>query len=283
MANTRLISIINEEVGGFLNEFAEEDMVDSRNINLQKEYDDLNKLLWDGKLPQVLLKFDSKKNGYGRVNGLVNRMTREIKIQHLAISNLYKYTYRQFKNIMAHEQIHVYQMGILKNRGGHGWDFEREARRINGMGLGFNITAMNGEDILASDQAKEKFGKKKLIAIILNMDGHYSVTLTTPNVYNAEFSLLQNIFEGLVNRRGKYNSVEITVIETSNPELMGFPVSKSFKKSIRSIPLSDRLFEQLLNDNIIKQVRIKRGVPVSVSEGVLDEANTGEWEQIEII
>ena len=66
---------------------------------------------------------------------------------------------------------------------------------------------------------------------------------------------------------------------------MGFPVARTFMRSVRSIPLSDRLLEQLLNDNIIKEVKIKRGVPMSVSEEVIPgtEQKSGEWEEIEIV
>lgn len=279
----KLLLIINEELNSLLNEIADEDIVDSRNINLQKEYDELNQLLWDGKLPKVPLIFDSKKRGYGRVNALINRRTGEIAIQHLAISTLYKFTYRQFKNILAHEQIHVYQNGVMRERGGHGYDFERQARRINGMGLGFEITARNGEDFEVSDQAKAAFSKRKLIAIILNLDGEYNLVVTTPNTYNAEFDFLVNIFEGAVNRRGKYRSVEITVIETSSPEILGVSVAKSFKRSISSRPISDRLLETLLNDNIIKEIKIKRGVPVSMSEEKIPGNDSGAWEEIEIV
>jgi hypothetical protein len=275
--------LIKEELNKFLNEFAEEDIVDSRNIDLQKEYDELNKLLWNGKLPNVHLLFDSKKNGYGRVIGLYNRRTGEVSIKHLAISNIYKYTYRQFKNILAHEQIHVYQMGILKNKGGHGWDFHREASRINGMRLGFQITEKNGEDIAVSDQAMARFSKKNLIALVTNMDGRYNITVTTPSVYAKESDQFFHIFDLAVNRYNKYNKVEITVIETSNPELLKYPVARTFMRSVSAIPLPDRLLEQLLNDNIIKEVKINRNVPMSVSEEIFKEANSGEWEQIEII
>ena len=279
----KLLSVINEEVEGFLNEFAEEDIVDSRNIDLQKEYDDLNQQLWDGKLPKVVLKFDSKKNGYGRVHGQIERFTRKVIINYLAISNMYKFTYRQFKNIMAHEQIHVWQMGVKNERGGHGWDFEREARRINGMGLGFDITARNGEDIPVSDQAMAKFTKKNLIALVVNTDGNYNIVVTTPNVYEKEKDQFFHIFDLAVNRFRRYNSIEITVIETSNPELLKYPVARTFMRSVRSIPLPDRLLEQLLNDNIIKEVKIKSGAPMSVSEEVLPGKSSGAWEEIEIV
>jgi hypothetical protein len=281
----KLLSIINEELNSLLNEIADEDIVDSRNINLQKEYDDLNQLLWDGRLPKVPLKFDPKKSGYGRVNALINRYTREITVQYLAISSLYKFTYRQFKNIMAHEQIHVYQNAVKGERGGHSWDFEREARRINGMGLGFEITAKNGEDIAVSDQAIANFSKRNLIALVTNADGNYSITVTTPSVYEKEKDQFFHVFDLAVNKFRRYSNVEITVIETSNPELQKYPIARTFMRAVRSIQLPDRLLEQLLNDTIIKEIKIKRGVPMSVSEEVVPgtEQKSGEWEEIEIV
>ena len=276
-----LYSLIKEELDKFLNEYANEDIVDIRNIDLQQEYDKLNQLLYAGKLPKVPLMFDSKRHGYARVAGLFNRYTREVSIKYLAVSNLFKFTYKQFRDILAHELIHVYQMGVMKEKGGHGWDFQREARRINDMGLGFKITERNGEDIPVSDLAKSKFNKK-LIAIIINKDGDYNLTITTPNVYATEGDQLFKIFQHAVDR-GQYRSVEITVIETSNPELAGFPVARTFMRRVSQIPLQDRLLEILLNDNIIKEIKLKQGVPMSVSEEALTEDNAGEWEQIEIV
>ena len=151
------------------------------------------------------------------------------------------------------------------------------------MGLGFDITARNGEDIPVSDQAMAKFTKKNLIALVVNTDGNYNIVVTTPNVYEKEKDQFFHIFDLAVNRFRRYNSIEITVIETSNPELLKYPVARTFMRSVSSIPLPDRLLEQLLNDNIIKEVKIKRGAPMSVSEEVLPGKSSGAWEEIEIV
>lgn len=278
-----LKALINEEFDKLLNELENQDIVDINKIDIQAEYDKLNQLLYGGKLPKLPLIFNSKRHGYARVTGLYNRATREVTLKNLEVSNQYKFTYKQFRDILAHEMIHVYQMGVRKEKGGHGWDFHSEARRINGMGLGLNITERNGEDIPASDLAKSKFNKK-LIAIIFNKDGEYVLTVTTPGVYEREKDQVFGIFERAVNR-GQYRSVEITVVETSNPEIAGFPVARTFARKISQIKLPDRLLELLLNDNIIKEVKIKQGMPLQVSEEAVPgtQQQGGEWEQIEIV
>ena len=73
------------------------------------------------------------------------------------------------------------------------------------------------------------------------------------------------------------------VLSIINEEVMGFPIARTFMRSVSSIPLADRLLEQLLNDKIIKEVKIKRGAPMSVSEEVLPGKSAGAWEEIEIV
>lgn len=276
-----LNKLIKEELTNFLNEYSDEEYVERDKINLQKEYDDLNQQLWDGKLPKVPLEWDALKRAYGKVKGMYNRYTREVSITKLQMSSLYKLTYRQFKNIMAHEQIHVWQMGIMNEKGGHSWDFMRQANRINSMGLGFKITEKNGEDIAVADDAIANAKKRTLVAIILNIDGKYGLIVTTPNVYNAEFDLIVNLYDGLVNRRGQYRNVEITVVETQSTQLLSMPVARTFRRGVRYMNLTDRLLGELIEDKIIKNVKIKQGTPAEITEDAMP-GNSQEWEEISI-
>jgi hypothetical protein len=61
-----IVSIIKEEISGFLNEkeYASEDIINPREINLQEEYDKLNNLLFGGSLSKVPLKWDTSKRPY---------------------------------------------------------------------------------------------------------------------------------------------------------------------------------------------------------------------------
>jgi hypothetical protein len=279
-----LISIITEELNSFLaeiKEYGNEDIIDAKDINLQAEYDKLNQELFNNELQRVPLKWSNSKRALGRVRALSNRFTGEVKIMLLAISGFYNTPYRVFKNTLAHEMIHVKTLSTGKRDwgGSHGYNFQREADRINGMGLGYAITAVNTEEIAVSD--KSKANMKTLIGVIVNIDGKYYLSVTTPNVFNTEFDSVIKLYERLVNS-GKYNSVELTAVETKNPQLLSFRIQRSYKRTISYGNLSDELLGQLLEDNIIKEIRIKRGVPTAISEETLPD-NSGNWEVIDIV
>jgi len=148
------------------------------------------------------------------------------------------------------------------------------------MGLGYKITTANTEEVGVSDKVTQNM--KTLIGIILDLDGNYYLSVTTPNVFNADFDFLMNLYEKLVNR-GKYNSVEITVVETKNPSLVTYRQTRSYKRSFSYGKLSDELLEQLLNDKIIKSVKLKKGTPTVVSEDAELPDNSGNWEVMDIV
>lgn len=277
-------SVIQEEVKLFLTEnqqYQDTDKIDFRNINLYNEYNELNQQLFGGKLPKVMMKWSSRKTSLGHVNFRVERRSTEIIINHLAISNFYAMTYRVFLNTLAHEMIHIeqkekgYYEEIRYNP--HGNFFRSEAHRINNMGLGYNITKSNEEQLGVSDKTKNSM--KSLIGIILNIDGKYYISVTTPNVFNAQHLILFRIFEKLVTR-GKYKKVEITVVETQNPELIKYRVAKSFN-SVAYAPLSDALFEQLLEDKIIKNVVFERDKEPVMSEETSTDST--DWVSFDVI
>ena len=277
-----LIKIIKEEFTNILNEMGNDDFIDPRTINLQEEYDKLNNSLFGGAIKgDVPLKWDNSRKHLGVVQSMRNRFSGEIKINHLAISNFYKLSYRQFKDTLAHEMIHVWQIFKFKSAD-HGWSFLGQAKRINDMNLGFNITTRNSEDIGVSDQQKAAMGNRTVIAIIFNIDGKYGYVCTTPATYEREKDALFNIIETFVNRERRFGEVELTVVESNSPELAGSRIARTFQRGFSYSPLSDRLMEEILNGNIIKNIKFKRGVPTVVSEEVMTEGNSEEWETIEI-
>jgi hypothetical protein len=284
MISKSLKSLIQEEVLKFINEapdHADDEIVGRENINLQHEYDKLNQLLFEGKLPRVVLVWDSSKRRLGVVKSLRKRLTGEVKIESLGMSTYYKIPYRKFKDTLAHEMIHVWQI-VTVHTAGHGWDFHREARRINGMGLGFNITEKNSEELSVSDQGATN--TKELIAIIQEINGEYFLSVTTPKVYETDFNAVVNFYHRGVDG-GRFRNVVITVIQSHNPNLLGKRILRSMTRSFSYSLLSDNLLEELLNDKIIKTVNFKRGEPASTipsNQMAEDIENSGDWEVIEI-
>lgn len=225
-----------------------------------------------------MMKWSNRKGSLGHVSALRNNVTHEVDIRFLAISSFHAMPYRIFKDTLAHEMIHIWQY-VVEKMGSHGTSFYRHMNRINGMGLGFNISVTSHENLGISDAAKSK--AKTLVVFIFNIDGKYFFLVTTPNAYAAEADYVYGLFETLTNA-GKYNSVEISVIESSNPELMKVPLAKALKKStFGCYKLPDDLRNTLSQEKVIKNVNIKRGVPSVMSEEL--SVNSPEnWEDISI-
>jgi len=268
----KLKLIISEEYNNFIHEdYADEDIIDTNDINLQQEYDRLNQMLFGGTLPRVPLRWGKTKRSLGYVSSLRNRFTGEIQIKNLQISAFNKMPYNVFKNVLAHEMIHVKQLSGGEV-GGHGHSFYSEMRRINNMGLGFEIDVRSTDNLSISDEVKGNM--KPVIGLILNLDGKYFLAVTSPRVYQTEGDYVYKLFDSLVNNRFKYRTVEITVVESTNPELLKYQMKRSLVRGISYGPLSDELLEQLLDEKILKNVKIERGKPQVVSE------NEGEWEEM---
>jgi hypothetical protein len=271
-------AIIKEEVQSFLNEreYRDDEIVNPKETNLQEEYHKLNKQLFNNELPVIVMQWSNRKGNLGHVKSMRNNFTGEQKIMYLAISSFHAMPYRVFKDTMAHEMIHIKQISDGE-RGSHGYSFYKEMNKINGMNLGFNITVRSEEQLGISDTIKTNV--KPLIGIILEIDGTYYISVTTPSVYNTDADFIFNLFEKLV-QRGRFYNVEITVVETKNPELLKYPLKRTFRRGISYGKLSDNLLEQLLDDNIIKSAKFKKGVPSVVSEENKPTSNAGAWEEI---
>ena len=277
MKENRLIDIIKEEIENIIiSEYEEDEIIDFDKINLQQEFDKLNAQLFNGEVPRVPMKWSKRKTALGHVKSKVqrDRLTgrRELLNMELWMSIFFAVTYRQFLNTLAHEMIHVKlnSEDIRYAFDPHGWRFMEEARKINDMGLGFNITQRNGEDLPISDKMMSKLEGKQRIAIVLNLDGNYSITTTSPSVYQNEFEDLINTLQYVIDR-GKFNKVEVNAIESANPKLAALRQSRTFRRGFSHSPLSDDLLEELLEDNIIKTVTLEKGKERMVAEELMTQ------------
>jgi hypothetical protein len=274
-------TIINEELGMLHEiEYQDADIIDSSRLSLDDEYSKINKQLFGGQLPKIPMRWSNRKGNLGHVRAFVNRMTREYKIRYLAISSFHAMPYRVFKDTLAHEMIHVKQLSHgLPNydpSAPHGRSFMGEADRINSMGLGYKITVRSEEKMGISDKTKEN--TRALVAVILNIDGRNSLSVTTPNVFASDADYLFNTFEHLI-QRGKYRKIEIMAVESTNSQLLRYRIQRTYKKGIAHGQVTDELLDDLLSSKLIKRVILERDKPRYMSE----TDNVGDWEEITIV
>jgi len=128
--------------------------------DIKKEFDNLNKLLFDNEVPFPEISFDShktrvawvsskgeyNKSGWSNIYDIVLHFNKNISL-----------TPEQFKNTLAHEMIHLllYHRRIFRDYGGdHGVIFTREMDKINNMNVGIKISPKN--DTITPFQQREK-------------------------------------------------------------------------------------------------------------------------------
>jgi N6-adenosine-specific RNA methylase IME4 len=227
------------------------------------------------------MQWSNRKGNLGHVRAMINQHTRESNIKHLAISSFHAMTYMIFKNTLAHEMIHIKQLSThtFDPSSPHGYSFINEANRINRMGLGYNITKSSEEMLDISDKTRAK--GKELIAILFNINGRYTVTVTTPRVFETDIDYVIRIFDRSINA-GKYRKIEILAVESSNPELLKYTIQRTYKNRISHAPISDELRDDLLGSKVVKLVILERDKPRYMSE--TDNADdAGNWEEIIIV
>jgi hypothetical protein len=219
-------------------EHAMDEIVDFKNIDLVYEYEKLNDLLFNGELPKkggpirIEFAWSKRKSAHGTTQSWVEKATGKIVKIVITVSKFFDVKYNLFRDVLVHEMIHVYQAvnRVVEPNGNHGPVFHREMKRINGMGLGFDVDIVvnvgkhglvMSKDIKALD----------LVAVILNIDGETAVSVLTPNCYENDAKSLSDIFD-YNTRKGKYKKVEAEIYKTKIPILRRFKVNKSIKNTL---------------------------------------------------
>lgn len=192
-------------------------------IDLQKEYDELNTLLFNGELKPVPLKWVKTKNSGGHVHSTkVNGIE---TINYLAISNFRNRSYEKFRDILAHEMIHVYilQKNIKEYGGYHGVRFQELMNEINKKG--FNVTIKDdGEGEI------ETKSLNKPIGVILTKN---KVT-NTLSISTVSTDILEDAAKNIIERyeySGKIRkqSYEFWVLRSNNPLIGIYKIARKVK------------------------------------------------------
>lgn len=224
-------------------EHTNDEIVDFNEINLQYEFDKLNDLLFNGELYPIEMLWNKKKSAHGTVKATMNRKTNEITLKTLSISKFLAITYKHFKDVLAHEMIHVYWLQKNVNAG-HDYRFLQQMDRINGMGLGFNVTVKaDSSQFELSNETKAK--KKELVFFANKVDGEEKIRVSVfgYNLYKEDADTVGRIYKNLTTT-GKYKEIRGEFYLGNNPELQRHPIQRSFGSSLSYENLDPSKVEQ---------------------------------------
>lgn len=250
---------IHEHINEMAMAYKPLEYVDYSQISLKKEYDKLNKVLFDNSLPDIPLKWDKRKGAAGHVRSVKFRSGTKSIIKHLSMSVFYKATYREFLDTLAHEMIHVHNIhnGLdTKMFDPHGVHFIKEMDRINALGHGFKISiTKDSSNLRVSDSIKMK---KPLIALLFTAFNKRNIIVMSEKTFYNEHEGLNRFFNKWV-QNGKTDELKAMYIKSFNPELKREKVQRSFARKIswRMCPID--LWESIRDTGeILKEISIDR-------------------------
>ena len=230
-------------------EHTDDEIVDFNEIDLQQEYNKLNNLLFDGNLQPVTMLWNKRKGAHGVVKGTRNRATGKITLKSLSMSQFLKVPYKFFKDVLAHEMIHVFWMQQDVNAK-HGPLFVREMNRINSMGLGFNVSVRSDSSEtskfeMSSDVVKQGM---ELVFLLMETDKEKNMfSVMKYDAYKEQGYRIANIYNFLVNKKPKYRFATGEFFLSTNPKLQASKIQRSFG-SISYIVIDDTIANDLKKD-----------------------------------
>ncbi len=251
--NTLIQEIFSQDLNE-IKEHADDEIVDYDEIDLQQEFAKLNALLFDNELQTPILRWGKRKTSHGHVSGERNKKTGVITIKALEMSRFNEMPYKDFKDVLAHEMIHV---KLMQNniKDGHGSRFQTEMNRINSEKLGFNITISSDKQYNTS-----KFAPQTMPAVVAalydtNLKKN-NLVLMSPKTYDTMSHELERIMSNLI-MAGKYKSIEVDYILTDNIKLIQYSVSRSFVRGFGSYPIDETLADEIkMNGKVLKSIKL---------------------------
>jgi predicted SprT family Zn-dependent metalloprotease len=259
----KIMSLINE-----VKEHADDEIVDFNEIDLRQEFEKLNKLLFNNQLHAPQMIWNTRKGAHGTVKATRNRTTGEIKIVSLSMSKFYEIPYKFFKDVLAHEMIHVYwiEKGHFKEQ--HGRLFQQEMHRINSLGLGFNVTIKGDSSNYKISQAIVKEGKEYVFCIISSRhNSQIMLSVMSLPTYITEGRLISRIYENLT-KKGKYKHIHGEFYMSTNHMLQKERIQRSFTRSISYSNITHEQYAELLKDaKPMAEFNVTQENPKAVWEG----------------
>ena len=240
---------LHESLLGESKEHTDDEIVDFNEIDLQHEYNKLNQLLFKGGLQPVTMLWNKRKGAHGVVKGTRNRSTGKITLKSLSMSQFLKVPYRFFKDVLAHEMIHVFWMQQDVNAK-HGPLFVQQMNRINSMGLGFKVSVRSDSSETSKFEMSADVVKQGMELVFLLMDTDKDKNMFSVMKYEAykeQGYRILSIYNHLVNEKPKYKFANGEFFLSTNPRLQAAKIQRSFG-SISYSRIDDTIANDLKKD-----------------------------------
>jgi len=211
--------------------------VNYKTFKLESWYDKLNKHFFNGKLPNVPLRWNQAEGELGVVKWEENSKN----VDHLGISRSYKLTQAELLSVLAHEMIHIWQIENKKTDG-HGKEFVKKMDEMNKKTKwGIRILPKQPMDHLKSNNPD--LSKDYGFIMIKNKKDDFDIAVYDPKKTDYKKILIiiqQNIKKG--------NSVDVEVRLTKNGVIKKYE-NESTNGTLSSYSIDEVTFNTLMNDS----------------------------------
>jgi predicted SprT family Zn-dependent metalloprotease len=226
--------------------------MDIRNdIDLQKEFDDINKRCFNNEVEKIPLVWIKSKKVCGRTHATYYPASKTYKVEKIEISYFYELDYEKFKDIMAHEMIHayMYQKNIKEYGGSHGIRFKEWMDKLNKMG--FNINIKDDAEFFKVSNDNEL--SSPVVVILIkdekNNNINFSIALFQENFITDE---TKDWIIKMFKRNNIYNHMKyyLTFIKSKDSRLKKFQVKRS-ASSFGTYTISEQFYNELMEQGDI--------------------------------
>lgn len=216
--------------------------------DIEKQFNYLNKLLFNDELEMPIYSFDMNKNRSAWVSFDItkNKYGNAISVTNIILhfSKNCVFTPEQFMNTLAHEMIHLYQFhkNILIDRGGdHGVFFTHEMDRINDMNVGIKITPTN-DAITPFQQRKELKKEKDFYVIFFNYKAEF---ILCPFSVKEECEKFWHVAVKSLSIAPK--PITLYMGKTNMYELNHYTIARTYK-NVKQFAISKEMFDKLIEE-----------------------------------
>lgn len=226
-------------------------LVAAEPFDLKSKYRYWNSKGFGGELPSIPMKWVRSKRVGGYVEATVRYKTPmdrrlgtgEVTLKKLAVSNFLQMSEERFDEILLHEMIHVYVMGILGKAGrggGHGADFLAKRREVSSK-TGVNIPMT--EDI-SGLQLAEDVPDKDVGVLLAKRDGK-----TLMQVFN--LNVLKRVYRNVADTMERRGYPWFAFIQSNERELQKYPEQRKYNR--RWYKVNDSLVNDIMRGGRILQ------------------------------